>query len=95
MRLDAKLRNQFTNFGTYPRDAHGTPRRHWLRVLLISLLLIGLLSGASFAVKQHYANKKAEQQRLEKSQSEETTEQAEKTPETEAGTEDAAEPAAP
>ncbi|NMA47632.1 MAG: hypothetical protein GX945_13830 [Lentisphaerae bacterium] len=45
MRLDAKLRNQFTNFGIFPKDAEGTPRSFWLRNTLIVILVILLCVG--------------------------------------------------
>jgi uncharacterized membrane protein YhdT len=40
MRLDAKLRSQFSNFGVFPKDAEGTPRSVWLRNSLIACLII-------------------------------------------------------
>ena len=51
MRLDSKLRNQFSNFGIFPKDAEGTPRSFWLRNTLIAILVILLCAGGC-----HYRN---------------------------------------
>ncbi len=43
MRLNRRQRKQFTRPPSYPEDARGTPRRRWLRRLLVALLLALLL----------------------------------------------------
>ncbi len=75
MRLDAKLRGQFTNFGIYPKDAEGTPKSHWLKVLLISLLVTGLIAGTYVGVKNYREARKAEKLRQEQRQQEMAGEQ--------------------
>ncbi|HQC52407.1 MAG TPA: hypothetical protein PLE92_04690 [Lentisphaeria bacterium] len=76
MRLDPKLRAQFTNFGVYPKDAEGTPKSHWLKTLLISLALIVLISLASYGFNHHRKAKKAERLRQEQLQQEMAKEKA-------------------
>ncbi|NMA40232.1 MAG: hypothetical protein GX937_08630 [Lentisphaerae bacterium] len=76
MRLDAKLRMQFTNFGVYPKDAEGTPKRHWLKATLISLAIIVLISLASYGYNHHRKAKKAEKLRQEQLQQEMAKEKA-------------------
>ncbi|HOG49205.1 MAG TPA: hypothetical protein PKY10_01305 [Lentisphaeria bacterium] len=76
MRLDPKLRAQFTNFGVYPKDAEGTPKSHWLKALLISLALIILITVASYGVNHHRKAKKAERLRQEQLQQEMAKEKA-------------------
>ncbi|MDD4539523.1 MAG: hypothetical protein PHT80_10955, partial [Lentisphaeria bacterium] len=56
MRLDSKLRNQFSNFGIFPKDAEGTPRSFWLRNTLIAILIILLCAGGC-----HYRNVRKQQ----------------------------------
>lgn len=43
MKLNSKLRGQFTTFGKYPKDAKGTPKRRGLLVLLLTILAVLLL----------------------------------------------------
>ncbi|MGN0880320.1 MAG: hypothetical protein ACI4WT_12850 [Oligosphaeraceae bacterium] len=43
MKLNSKLRGQFTTFGKYPKDAKGTPKRRGLLVVLLTILVVLLL----------------------------------------------------
>ena len=43
MRLNSKLRGQFTTFGKYPKDAKGTPKSRGLLFLLLAILAVLLL----------------------------------------------------
>ena len=55
MRLNSKLRGQFTTFGKYPKDAKGTPKSRGLLFLLLAILAVLLLGmiyhpeGGSYA----------------------------------------------
>lgn len=59
MRLTAKLRGQFTNFGKYPKDAIGTPKRKVLRYLII-ILLIAIIGYTGKRIYSRYKAAKAE-----------------------------------
>ncbi len=75
MRLDAKLRGQFTNFGIYPKDAEGTPKSHWLKILLISLAVTALIAGTYFGIANYREAAKAERLRQKQQQQEMDREQ--------------------
>ncbi|MBQ6472405.1 MAG: hypothetical protein IJJ33_10505 [Victivallales bacterium] len=55
LRLDTKLRSQFTYTGKYPANAEGTPKSYWLKVLIFILLLVICISGGC----KYYAVQKA------------------------------------
>ncbi|MBT3379158.1 MAG: hypothetical protein HN742_13415 [Lentisphaerae bacterium] len=45
MRLNRGQRQDFTHCVDYPEGAEGTPKRHWLRMTIVALLLIATLVG--------------------------------------------------
>jgi len=51
MRMDRKQRKHFTNRGSYPKDAEGTPQKRWVKVVLVLLALAALALGVYFAIQ--------------------------------------------
>ena len=84
VRLDGKLRKQFTYYGKYPVGAKGTPRSHALRILLIIILLIVLCVGGCRYYKNYKAQKEEQKQAelKEKEEKAKKAEAAQKEPET-------------
>ena len=81
LRLDTKLRSQFTYTGKYPANAEGTPKSYWLKVLIFILLLIICISGGCkyYAIQKAKAEeaKKAEAVKLEEAKKAEAAKVAE------------------
>ena len=88
VRLDGKLRKQFTYYGKYPAGAKGTPKHYALKVLLTIILLILLgFGGCKYykyqkaqkeeRIKQEEAAKALQEKKLQQEK-----EAAEKKPET-------------
>lgn len=66
LRLDTKLRNQFTNFGKYPKDAQGTPRSYRLRVFLILVMIVLCCYGGCKFYKDRQEQKAIQAEQLKK-----------------------------
>ena len=88
VRLDGKLRKQFTYYGKYPKGAKGTPKHYALKVLLTIILLILLGFGGC----KYYKSQKAQKEErikqeeaakaLQEKKLQQEKEAAEKKPET-------------
>lgn len=61
VRLDSKLRNQFTYFGKYPKGAKGTPKAYALKMTII----IVLIAACAFGGYKYYKYRKLEAARIE------------------------------
>jgi uncharacterized membrane protein YhdT len=62
LRLNGKVRRNFTHFGEYPAGAKGTPKSYALTWILLIILVIVLIFGGC-RLNQHFKEKKAEQEK--------------------------------
>lgn len=65
LRLDGKLRRQFTYYGKYPKDAKGTPKQHFLRSLCVFIVIVACVAGGTFLYHSCQAKKAAQKARVE------------------------------
>ena len=86
MRLDRGQRRWFTARVPYPAGAEGTPRRHWVRIVILVAMLGALLYGAIWGIRRWTATRAPQQTR--------TMEQADTQPESPT-VEDPGQPATP
>ena len=81
LRLNGKVRRNFTHFGKYPAGAKGTPKSYVLTWILFIILIILLCVGGC-RVNKYYKEKKAEKAKIaelqEKAKAAEAAEKAER-----------------
>ena len=78
LRLDTKLRNQFTYFGKYPTGAKGTPKSYALRwCLIIILIIVASVGGCKYWKYRKTEKARIEAEKVEMQKKKEAEEKAE------------------